>query len=295
MDPTSPLAAVEAAVRDVYDYCPPTLTRFGEGGREAYDRFWRGFMTQLGVKPAAFAGRSVLDVGCGSCEKASIYHDWGARVIGIEMTPSVLDLGRQTIGDRDITLVQTSLFEFSPATQFDIVIADGVLHHTADTLAAVRQCATFVRDGGLLIVGLLNVWGTFWWFKPARAITRLIGGSDFHRRARWGQVLFGWTRPAQENASRRSAFLRSPESWAYDWFGNPTWNVHGPGEVRRWLTQLDLELVGSVPALDRKPAGSIVAPLRMLSGSGPRFMALAWLLSRQQNMLYVCARKRSAS
>jgi 2-polyprenyl-3-methyl-5-hydroxy-6-metoxy-1,4-benzoquinol methylase len=296
---TSPeiLGRVETAVREVYGYCPPTLTSFGTDGRAAYENYWKGFMAALGVQPEAFAGCRLLDVGCGSCEKATFYHDWGAHVTGVEMTPSIVALGRQTIGDRDITVIQTSLFEFSPDEPFDIVIADGVLHHTADTYASLARCAAFVREGGLLVFGLVNVWGTFWWFKPARAITRLLGGSNFHRRARWGQALFGWTRAAQENEGGRGGFYRSPDSWAYDWFGNPRWNAHGPAEVRRWLDRLGCTYVASTPSFVTKPCqadGSrrgLLALLAAIAGDGPALMSWAWLLSGQPNMFYVCARK----
>ena len=286
----------EAALREVYGYCPPTLTSFGKDGRAAYERYWKQFMATLGAQPEKFAGRTLLDVGCGSCEKATFYHDWGARVTGIEMTPSIVALGRQTFGGRDIHLIQTSLFDFSVREEdrFDIVIADGVLHHTADTYASLARCASFVRDGGLLVFGLVNVWGTFWWFKPARAITRLLGGSDFHRRARWGQALFGRTRATQENEDGRGGFFRSPDSWAYDWFGNPRWNAHGPAEVRGWLDRLGFSHVASVPSLVTKPRGGLSALLAAVAGEGPALMSWAWLLSAQPNMFYVCARKTHA-
>jgi len=287
MKTTSP-AHVEAAVREVYGYCPPTETRFADEGRAAYEQFWKRFMADLGV---VFEGKTLLDVGCGSCEKARFYHDWGARVTGIEMTPSILELGRRVVGARDVRLIQTSLFEFSPAERFDIVIADGVLHHTADTRVAVERCASFVNDGGLLVIGLVNVWGRFWWFKLARAITRLLGGSDFHRRARWGQRLFAWTRGTQEHAAGTGGFFRSADSWAYDWFGNPRWNAHTPAEVGRWLDELRLTHVASLPSIVRTPRGGAARLVSVIAGDGPRLMALAWLVSGQPNMFYVCARK----
>jgi hypothetical protein len=147
------------------------------------------------------------------------------------------------------------------------------------------------------VFGLVNVWGTFWWFKPARAITRLLGGSDFHRRARWGQALFGWTRAAQEHEDGRGGFFRSPDSWAYDWFGNPRWNAHGPAEVRGWLDRLGFEHVASIPSLMTKPCAAdgsrrgLPALLAAVAGDGPALMSWAWLSSGQPNMFYVCARK----
>src|SRR5262249_60283038 len=104
---------------------------------------------------------------------------------------------------RRIRLVEGSLFETDLGEQFDIVISDGVLHHTYDTRAALGWCAERVKSGGVLIFGLVNVWGRFWWFKVARAATRLLGGGDYHARARWGRRLFEGWRGRQEGTDEK--------------------------------------------------------------------------------------------
>ena len=290
--PVTERARVETSLQEVYGYCPPTLTRFAGDGRAAYEAFWRQFMSTLGLTPDHFSGHRVLDVGCGSCEKTVFYHDWGADVTGVEMTPAIAALARESIGTRAIRLIQSSLFELQLPERFDIVISDGVLHHTHDTYRALDVCARHVDEGGWLLFGLVNVWGRFWWFKPARLLTRVLGGHDFHARARWGQRLFGWTRGRHEHAGKDSAFSRSVASWAYDWFGNPRWNAHTPAEIVRWLDRLGFDHVASIPSVVRKPDGIAGETLKALSGDGPQLMWLAWLLSGQPNMVYVCARRR---
>lgn len=289
----SEIDGVEASVLQVYDYCPPTVTHYTGDGRAQYEREWGTFLTRLGLAPESFVGKSVLDVGCGSCEKASFYHDWGASVTGLEMTPSVLDRARQVICDRDIKLVHGSVFKSDLAVRFDVVIADGMLHHTADTFAALAACIRHVNDDGYVLFGLVNVWGSFWWFSVARAITRALGGSDFHRRAAWGRRLFGWTRRRHEWARESGAYYRALESWAYDWFGNPRWNLHSPREVLSWLPRLGLVHVASVPSLVEKTDSRTLAArlLRVLSGNGTTCMGTHWLLNRAPNMFYVCARR----
>src|SRR5206468_7565948 len=114
--------SVELRVREVYSVCSPTNTHYSEDGRRQYVSGWAGFMESLGLPASAFNGRRVLDVGCGSCEKASMYADWGASVTGLEMTGPVVALAREVIGERHVTLVNTSLFDFAPSTPYDIVI-----------------------------------------------------------------------------------------------------------------------------------------------------------------------------
>ena len=285
---------VERSVREVYDYCPPTFTHYSPEGRAQYARQWEWFMSQLGLSPDDFLGKRLLDVGCGSCEKATFYCDWGAHVTGLEMTPSVIDRAREVIGQRNIKIVPGSIFTASFEQPFDIVIADGVLHHTADTFVALKQCVEHLKDGGILVLGLVNVWGAFWWFSLARTIVSLLGRSDFHRRAYWGRTLFGWTRKRHEGTSGSSAYYRAIESWSYDWFANPRWNRHSPSEILGWLPALGLEHLKSVPSIvEKAPSRNFVAQgIRLLTGKGHAMMGWYWLSNSEPNMLYVCARKR---
>jgi len=210
------------------------------------------------------------------------------------MTPSVVERAREVIGDRAIEIIPGSLFTARPEGLFDIVVADGMLHHTGDTLAALTKCVEYLSRGGdLLIIGLVNVWGKFWWFGPARGIVRLLGGSDFHRRARWGRRLFAWTRGGHEGTRDAKAWFRSVESWSYDWFANPRWNRHSPAEIYGWLHRLGLEHVGSQPPMQEKapPRNLAARVIRRISGNGRALMSLYWLVNREPNMVYLCARK----
>jgi SAM-dependent methyltransferase len=285
---------VEQRVLEVYNHCPPTFTRYSASGWEQYERQWEWFMGQLGLHRVDFADKRLLDVGCGSCEKASFYSDWGARVTGLEMTPSVIERACQVIGSRPIEIICGSIFTARLDRQFDIVVADGVLHHTADTWKALAKCLEYLKEDGILILGLVNVWGSFWWFSVARALTSLLGGRDFHRRARWGRLLFQWTRQGHEGTEDRSGgYFRSIDSWAYDWFGNPRWNRHSPSVIARRLADLSLQHMNSVPPLVGKgPSRTLGARiLRALTGPRQAGMNLYWLFNAEPNMLYVCARK----
>lgn len=286
---------VEEAVREVYAFCPPTKVEFsGDAGRVNAEAAWREFLTGLRVCPEDFKERRVLDVGCGSCEKAAYYHDWGGVVTALDSTPNVLDLARETLGDRQVDIVQASLFEFRRTDWYDLVIADGVLHHTADTKAALQAVIGNLRQGGLVIFSLVNVWGRFWWFGAARKICDLLGGSNFHRRARWGKRLFARLRPAQEATAGTTTYFRSETSWAYDWFANPRWNIHSPGEIRGWLKELGLEHKVSVPSLVSKdePRNPVARVFRALTGAGPSSIRIYWLLNGMPNMVYVVAVKK---
>lgn len=78
---------VENAVKEVYEYNSPTKTLYSsEEARKEYEDQWKQLFNSLGFPAAGFNGLDLLDSGCGSCEKASFYYDWGARATGLDMT-----------------------------------------------------------------------------------------------------------------------------------------------------------------------------------------------------------------
>jgi SAM-dependent methyltransferase len=289
---TTEIRRVETELLQVYDFCPPTRTAFAsaEAWRE-YRDFWGQFFTSLAVPPERFAGARVLDAGCGSCEKAAFYHDWGGKVTGIDLSGEVLRHGRESLGGRDVELIQGSLFDLDRPGEYDIAVLDGVSFVTADTFRALQSVASQVKRGGVLVFSLTNVWGRFWWFGAARTVTRVLGGADFHRRARWGRRLFLWTRGSQEGTAKNARFYRSDESWAYDWFGPPAYHLHSPRDIRRWLAALGLTHQASVPSIDRKdpPVTAVARVVRAVTGEGTAGMGVYWLANRAPNMVYVSA------
>jgi SAM-dependent methyltransferase len=283
---------VERDLLQVYQFCPPTRTLFtSEQARVDYRKMWGDFFTGLGVPPESFAGRRVLDVGCGSGEKTSFYHDWGARVTGIDLTPRVVELARETLGARDVELLNTSLFAFDRPGEYDIAIVDGVSFITANTFEALKAVARQLKPGAILIFSITNVWGTFWWFRIARLLTGWLGGDDFHRRADWGRRLFLWSRQSQEGTKATSPFYRSEQSWAYDWFGPPRYYLHSPREIVSWLRDLRFDHHGSSPPLLTKtnPSSAAARVVRTLTGPGATAIGWYWLFNGAPNMAYVAA------
>jgi SAM-dependent methyltransferase len=287
---------VEDELQQVYNYCPPTHTHFKSAeARDEYQRFWGHFFTRLGVPPDKFTGAKVLDAGCGSCEKAAFYHDWGARVTGVDLTAEVLRLGRQTLGNRDVELIQSSLFDFDRPGTYDIAVIDGVSFVTADTFRALEWITRQIKPGGILVFSLTNVWGDFWWFRFARRVTGILGGRDFHKRASWGRRLFLSSRGAQEGTNEGAGFFRSEQSWAYDWFGPPAYHLHSPREIQRWLGRLGLQHLGSIPGVQQKdpPATFPARVVAALAGNGRAAMPWYWLVNHGPNMAYVAAIRKA--
>ncbi|MEZ4561153.1 MAG: class I SAM-dependent methyltransferase [Thermomicrobiales bacterium] len=103
----------------------------------------------------AFAGKSVLDVGCGNGYVLANYARAGARVTGVDLTEAAVRLARQRFVQAGLVgAFQTATAEALPFSDdsFDCVCSMGVLHHTPDTARAVAEIWRVLRPGGRLIV-----------------------------------------------------------------------------------------------------------------------------------------------
>ena len=106
------------------------------------------------------AGERVLDVGCGAgidtLIAARMVGERG-RVIGVDMTPAMLERARasaRTMGATNVELRQ-GYAESLPVDDgwADVVISNGVLNLFPDKLGGLQQMARSLRPGGRLQVG----------------------------------------------------------------------------------------------------------------------------------------------
>ena len=113
--------------------------------RSVLDRALR----DAGVSPA---GRTVLDVGCGTGFFTAYYLGRGARVTGIDIAPVAVERLRERHPDARFQLADVS--DVALTERFDVVNAFDVLYHITDDARwerAVRHLAAAVSPGGLLL------------------------------------------------------------------------------------------------------------------------------------------------
>jgi SAM-dependent methyltransferase len=102
-----------------------------------------------------FGGRDVLDVGAGNGYVLSRYAQAGARVTGIDLTRTGVELCRrrfELMGLAGRFLVANAEALPFADDSFDCVCSMGVLHHTPDTARAVAEVRRVLRPGGRLIL-----------------------------------------------------------------------------------------------------------------------------------------------
>lgn len=113
-----------------------------------------------------YAGKRVLEIGCGLGTDLLQFARAGAQVTGIDLSPRSIELTRQRFAAEGLPgtflVADAEALPFEAAC-FDVVYSFGVLHHTPAIERAVREIHRVLVPGGELILMLyhrhsLHVW-----------------------------------------------------------------------------------------------------------------------------------------
>jgi SAM-dependent methyltransferase len=99
-------------------------------------------------------GKRVLDVGCASGGLSEAFAERGARVVGIDLNPRLIERARERLGSRaEFRVADIACpLSFLEAGTFDLVAASLVLHYLADWRPPLREFARVLRPGGVLLI-----------------------------------------------------------------------------------------------------------------------------------------------
>ena len=134
--------------------------------------FYRRLFEQHGV-------RSVVDTACGTGQHAGLFHTWGLRVEGADLSAGMIGRARKNFGEPPgLRWVERGFDQpIAPAEPFDAAVCVGnslPLAPDRETVQrAIEQMLLALRCGGLLVVHALNLWrlpdGPCVWQKCRRA------------------------------------------------------------------------------------------------------------------------------
>lgn len=107
-----------------------------------------------------FAGRKVVDIGCGGGILSEAMAKAGAQVTGIDMSPDALSIARLHALESELTIdyqqITAEEFASKHPGQFDIVTCLEMLEHVPDPAAVIAACAQLVKPGGRVVFATLN-------------------------------------------------------------------------------------------------------------------------------------------
>lgn len=130
--------------------------------------FTRERLTKNGINPEKlFAGKVVLDAGCGSGKFTAAIARFGAsKVIGFDLGEKGLDFARKQaqkvpygscLEYRKGNLIDSPFNDSS----FDLVWSNGVIHHTLNYEKCIEEFARVLKKGGILFLYVNGRFGLF--------------------------------------------------------------------------------------------------------------------------------------
>ena len=203
---------LKAQVREYWNShpCGTQFTDVEWGSKEFFDEVERfrydtqPFMERI-VGFKKFAGKTLLEVGCGLGTDLLEFAKGGAIVTGVDLTPQSIELVKKRFALADIPVdARVSDAEHLPFgdNSFDVVYSFGVLHHTPNTQQAIDEVYRVLKPGGKIVIMLyhknsLHVWlgiplYLLWKFLqtkgsklPAQLFLRIGSGCMTAEKIRW--------------------------------------------------------------------------------------------------------------
>ncbi|MEM7351312.1 MAG: carbamoyltransferase N-terminal domain-containing protein [Acidobacteriota bacterium] len=207
---------------------------------------------------------TVLEVGCGTGQLTNFLGISCRRVVGTDMCLNSLRLGeafRRKHGLERVSFAQMNLFRPTlEPEQFDVVLCNGVLHHTADPYGGFKSLLPLVKPGGHIIIGLYNTYGRLF-TDLRRQMFRLTGG-----RAKWIDPVL----------RKQGISVDKRRAWFADQYRHPHESKHTFSEILGWFDDNQVRFVRGVPAmrLDEDGLGDASLFVEQPRGTGlDRFMS----------------------
>lgn len=159
-------ANLKERVRDFWQE-HPCGTKFSdakEGSRLFYERveahrYEKEWHIPAAAGFAASRGLRVLEIGCGLGTDGAGFARAGAFYTGVDLTKAAVGLARRRFEleklPGEFRVADAEALDFADAS-FDLVYSHGVLHHTPNTAAAVREVHRVLRPGGRAVVMLYH-------------------------------------------------------------------------------------------------------------------------------------------
>jgi carbamoyltransferase len=182
----------------------------------------------------------VVEIGCGTGQLTNFLSIAHRTVLGVDVCLNSLRLAqnfKEANGLDRATFAQMNLFK--PALKdgfFQVVISNGVLHHTGNCRAAFKRVGQLARPGGFLVIGLYS------------AFSRSL---HYARRAlfQWTGITSGWLDPQLAHIGADG----KREAWFQDQYCHPHESAHTLDELLGWLDEDGFDFINSIP----KPRGGV--------------------------------------
>jgi ubiquinone/menaquinone biosynthesis C-methylase UbiE len=157
LDPNFDDAEQRTQTRDAYDRLAPVWSATTDDGP------FNGGLERPALQmliPRPLSGSTVLDAGCGSGGQCAWLLDQGADVIGVDLSPRMIETAADRCSGRGQFIVADLAEPLPvPASSCDGVTSSLTLHYLRDWSTALESFATVLRPGGWVVLSLDHPFG----------------------------------------------------------------------------------------------------------------------------------------
>jgi len=177
----------------------------------------------------------ILEVGCGTGQLTNFLARYSRELYGIDLSKGSLLLAENFRKKNQISrafFIRMDVFNlFFMKNNFDVIISNGVLHHTKDAKLAFKNLIKYLKPNGYVVVGLYHKYG--------RSYTRLI---QFLVKYFGDNFKFMDKKNIDPKISKDKRY-----AWFNDQYKNPHETLHTYSEVIDWFTESNIEFLSSIP------------------------------------------------
>ena len=123
---------------------------------------------------SAFRDRRLLEVGCGIGTDLARFARGGAKVTGIDLSQTAIDLARKNFTLNNLRAEELRVGNGEalpyPNEVFDVVYGHGVIQYTADPAQLIRECHRVLKPGG---TGIFMVYNRVSWLNALSKVMKV--------------------------------------------------------------------------------------------------------------------------
>lgn len=131
-----------------------TSSNFGQSDKEFHKKIKPVFLEMMGLQENAlsiFNDKIILELGIGSGSSARLWAPQAKEFHGIDISKAIHKV-KNVLKVSNPILAQADLNHLPyPDSSFDIIVSNGVLHHTPNTRAALQNSLKKLKNGGFYI------------------------------------------------------------------------------------------------------------------------------------------------
>ena len=177
---------------------------------------------------------NILEAGCGTGQLSTALSRFGRKVHSIDLSKGSLIEAKKFIDKtliNNVQLYRMNIFNLCfPKDYFDVIISNGVLHHTHDAKLAFCKLTNHLKPNGIIVIGLYHKYGRI----VQNIRQKLI-------------KIFGEKTKFIDPRFSESISFKKKYAWFQDQYNNPYETKHTYFEIIKWFKENNIEFLNSIP------------------------------------------------